>query len=36
MQVESGFDATGLDREALGGRANFIRLLHEDGANDDR
>ena len=32
MQVESGFDAAGLDREALGGRANFIRLLHEDGA----
>lgn len=31
MQVESGFDRPGLDRVAYGGRANFIRLLHDDG-----
>lgn len=31
MQVEDGFDDAGLDRDTLGGRANFIRLLHEDG-----
>ncbi|WP_425604545.1 peptidoglycan DD-metalloendopeptidase family protein [Novilysobacter erysipheiresistens] len=32
MQVESGFDRTGLDRDKYGGRANFVRILHDDGA----
>lgn len=32
MQVESDFDRTGLDRDKLGGRANFVRILHDDGA----
>jgi murein DD-endopeptidase MepM/ murein hydrolase activator NlpD len=31
MQSESGFQAAGLDAEAFGGRANFVRILHEDG-----
>ncbi|RXR08691.1 peptidoglycan DD-metalloendopeptidase family protein [Pseudoxanthomonas composti] len=31
LQVESDFDKAGLDREVYGGRANFIRILHEDG-----
>ncbi|MGV8940361.1 MAG: M23 family metallopeptidase [Lysobacter sp.] len=32
MQVENGFDRPGLDRDAHAGRANFVRLLHDDGA----
>lgn len=32
MQVESDFDKAGLNREKYGGRANFIRLLHDDGS----
>jgi murein DD-endopeptidase MepM/ murein hydrolase activator NlpD len=32
MEVESDFGRAGLDRERYGGRANMIRLLHEDGA----
>ncbi len=32
MQVESDFQRAGLDREHYGGRANFIRILHEDGS----
>ncbi|GAB3728848.1 M23 family metallopeptidase [Luteimonas pelagia] len=31
MQVESGFDGAGLDRDAYAGRANFVRVLHADG-----
>lgn len=31
MQVESDFEKAGLNRERYGGRANFIRILHEDG-----
>jgi len=31
MQVESDFDKAGLDREKYGGRANFVRILHDDG-----
>lgn len=31
MQVESDFDKAGLNREKYGGRANFIRILHDDG-----
>lgn len=31
MQVESDFDKAGLDREKYGGRANFVRVLHDDG-----
>ncbi|MEG3191358.1 peptidoglycan DD-metalloendopeptidase family protein [Lysobacter sp. D1-1-M9] len=31
MQIESDFDQAGLDRERYGGRANFVRVLHEDG-----
>lgn len=31
MQVESDFDRTGLDRDTFGGRANFVRILHDDG-----
>lgn len=31
MQVESDFDKAGLNRERYGGRANFIRILHDDG-----
>lgn len=32
MEVESDFARAGLDREHDGGRANLVRLLHEDGA----
>lgn len=32
MQVESDFDKAGLNREKYGGRANFIRILHDDGS----
>lgn len=32
MQVESDFQRAGLDREAYGGRANFVRILHDDGS----
>jgi len=32
MQVESDFHRTGLDRDKYGGRANFVRILHDDGA----
>ncbi len=31
MQVENDFDQAGLDREQLGGRANFVRIVHDDG-----
>lgn len=31
MQVESDFEKAGLNRERYGGRANFIRILHDDG-----
>lgn len=31
MQVESDFDKAGLKREKYGGRANLIRILHDDG-----
>ena len=31
MQVESDFDKAGLNREKYGGRANFIRIVHDDG-----
>jgi hypothetical protein len=32
MQVESDFDKAGLDMEKFGGRANFVRILHDDGS----
>ena len=32
MQVESDFDSAGLNLEKFGGRANFVRILHDDGA----
>lgn len=32
MQVESDFDRAGLNLEKFGGRANFVRILHDDGA----
>lgn len=32
MQVQDGHAHTGLDRGAYAGRANFVRLLHPDGA----
>lgn len=32
MQVESDFDKAGLNLEKYGGRANFVRILHDDGA----
>jgi len=32
MQVESDFEKAGLNRERYGGRANFIRILHDDGS----
>lgn len=32
MQVESDFDKAGLDREEYGGRANFVRIVHDDGS----
>ncbi|HEX5664211.1 M23 family metallopeptidase [Lysobacter sp. M15] len=31
MQVENDFDQAGLNREKLGGRANFVRIVHDDG-----
>ncbi|MDB6162606.1 MAG: peptidase [Xanthomonadaceae bacterium] len=31
MQVESDFDKAGLDMEKFGGRANYVRILHDDG-----
>ena len=31
MQVESDFSKAGLKKEAYGGRANFVRILHDDG-----
>lgn len=31
MQVESDFDKASLNREKAGGRANFVRILHDDG-----
>ena len=31
MQVESDFEKASLNREKFGGRANFIRILHDDG-----
>jgi murein DD-endopeptidase MepM/ murein hydrolase activator NlpD len=31
MQVESDFSKAGLKRERYGGRANFVRVLHDDG-----
>lgn len=31
MQVESGFDAAGLDSARYAGRANYIRIVHDDG-----
>ncbi|MCC8364005.1 M23 family metallopeptidase [Lysobacter sp. A6] len=31
MQVESDFDKAGLDLEKYGGRANYVRVLHDDG-----
>ncbi len=31
MQVESDFDKAGLNLEKFGGRANFVRILHDDG-----
>lgn len=32
MQVEADFDRAGLNLEKYGGRANFIRILHDDGS----
>jgi murein DD-endopeptidase MepM/ murein hydrolase activator NlpD len=32
MQVESNFDSAGLNREKFGPRANFVRILHDDGS----
>ena len=32
MQVEYDFDKAGLNREKYNGRANFIRILHDDGS----
>lgn len=31
MQVENDFDRAGLNREKYAGRANFVRILHDDG-----
>ena len=31
MQVESDFEKAGLNLEKFGGRANFVRILHDDG-----
>lgn len=31
MQVESGFDRAGLDRQKFAERANLVRVLHDDG-----
>ena len=35
MQVESDFDKAGLNSEKYGGRANFVRILHDDGTHGD-
>jgi murein DD-endopeptidase MepM/ murein hydrolase activator NlpD len=32
MQFESDFDETGLDAKRDSGRANYIRILHDDGS----
>lgn len=32
MQVENDFDQAGLNLEKFGGRANFVRIVHEDGS----
>jgi murein DD-endopeptidase MepM/ murein hydrolase activator NlpD len=32
MQVESDFDKAGLNSEKYGGRANFVRIVHDDGS----
>ena len=32
MQVESDFSKAGLKREKYGGRANFVRIVHDDGS----
>jgi murein DD-endopeptidase MepM/ murein hydrolase activator NlpD len=32
MQVERHFEGAGLDREKYGGRANHVRILHDDGS----
>ncbi|WP_238978703.1 peptidoglycan DD-metalloendopeptidase family protein [Novilysobacter arseniciresistens] len=32
MQTEGGFGRTGLDRDRYAGRANFVRILHDDGS----
>ncbi|HWS76892.1 MAG TPA: M23 family metallopeptidase [Thermomonas sp.] len=32
MQVESDFSKAGLKKEKYGGRANFVRILHDDGS----
>jgi hypothetical protein len=32
MQVESDYERAGLNREKYAGRANFIRILHDDGS----
>ncbi len=31
MQVESGFSKAGLKKDSYSGRANFVRILHDDG-----
>lgn len=31
MQVESDFEKAGLNQERYGGRANFVRIVHDDG-----
>jgi murein DD-endopeptidase MepM/ murein hydrolase activator NlpD len=31
MEIESDFDKAGLNLEKFGGRANFVRILHDDG-----
>ena len=32
MQVESDFDKAGLNAEKYGGRANYVRIVHDDGS----
>lgn len=32
MQVESGFARSGIDSDTYGARANFVRILHDDGS----
>jgi len=32
MQVESGFDRAGLNKQKFGERANLVRILHDDGS----